>query len=125
MDVNSLKFDMCCAARLLYRFGMSVGVAGHLSVTVAENTMLVNRFGPSFATLTPADILTMDYNGKVLDHDPSVNPYVNETIQLHGGIGMTWEHPAHLYLKRAKADELALGTPGRHRTRLSTLVNLP
>ncbi|GAB3165189.1 acyl-CoA dehydrogenase family protein [Amycolatopsis stemonae] len=48
-----------------------------------------------------------------------------EAIQLHGGIGMTWEHPAHLYLKRAKADELALGTPGRHRARLADLVNLP
>lgn len=48
-----------------------------------------------------------------------------ECIQLHGGIGMTWEHPAHLYLKRAKADELALGTPGRHRARLAALVDLP
>jgi alkylation response protein AidB-like acyl-CoA dehydrogenase len=48
-----------------------------------------------------------------------------EAIQLHGGIGMTWEHPAHLYLKRAKADELALGTPGKHRARLADLVNLP
>ncbi|WAL69475.1 acyl-CoA/acyl-ACP dehydrogenase [Amycolatopsis cynarae] len=48
-----------------------------------------------------------------------------EAIQLHGGIGMTWEHPAHLYLKRAKSDELALGTPGRHRAALATLVDLP
>ncbi len=48
-----------------------------------------------------------------------------EAIQLHGGIGMTWEHPAHLYLKRAKADEIALGTPGRHRARLAELVDLP
>ncbi|WP_410592367.1 acyl-CoA dehydrogenase family protein [Amycolatopsis sp. lyj-23] len=48
-----------------------------------------------------------------------------EAIQLHGGIGMTWEHPAHLYLKRAKADEIALGTPGKHRARLAELVDLP
>ena len=48
-----------------------------------------------------------------------------EAIQLHGGIGMTWEHPAHLYLKRAKSDELALGTPGRHRAALAALVELP
>lgn len=47
-----------------------------------------------------------------------------ECIQLHGGIGMTWEHPAHLYLKRAKSDELALGTPGRHREALAELVDL-
>ncbi|TLW94842.1 acyl-CoA dehydrogenase [Saccharomonospora piscinae] len=48
-----------------------------------------------------------------------------EAVQLHGGIGMTWEHPVHLYLKRAKADELALGTPARHRAALATPANLP
>ncbi|ARZ66425.1 acyl-CoA/acyl-ACP dehydrogenase [Streptomyces sp. HU2014] len=48
-----------------------------------------------------------------------------ECVQLHGGIGMTWEHPAHLYLKRAKSAELALGTPGRHREALARLVDLP
>ncbi|WKX68749.1 acyl-CoA dehydrogenase family protein [Streptomyces sp. XD-27] len=49
----------------------------------------------------------------------------HECVQLHGGIGMTWEHPAHLYLKRAKSAEIALGTPGRHRARLADLVGLP
>jgi alkylation response protein AidB-like acyl-CoA dehydrogenase len=48
-----------------------------------------------------------------------------ECIQLHGGIGMTWEHPAHLYLKRAKTDSLAFGTADRHRLALATLVDLP
>lgn len=48
-----------------------------------------------------------------------------EALQLHGGIAMTWEHPAHLYLKRAKADQLALGAPGLHRDRLAALVDLP
>ena len=48
-----------------------------------------------------------------------------EAIQLHGGIGMTWEHPAHLYLKRAKADQIALGTSGFHRSQLAGLVDLP
>ena len=48
-----------------------------------------------------------------------------EAVQLHGGIGMTWEHPAHLYLKRAKADAIALGTAGRHRQLLAPLVDLP
>jgi alkylation response protein AidB-like acyl-CoA dehydrogenase len=48
-----------------------------------------------------------------------------ECIQLHGGIGMTWEYPAHLYLKRAKSDQLAFGTAYRHRARLAELVNLP
>ncbi len=48
-----------------------------------------------------------------------------ECIQLHGGIGMTWEYPAHLYLKRAKSDQLAFGTGYRHRARLAELMDLP
>ncbi|MEV0494997.1 acyl-CoA dehydrogenase family protein [Streptomyces atratus] len=48
-----------------------------------------------------------------------------ECIQLHGGIGMTWEHPAHLYLKRAKADSIAYGTAGRHREAIAELMELP
>jgi len=48
-----------------------------------------------------------------------------ECVQLHGGIGFTWEHPAHLYLKRAKADSIALGTADRHRARLAGLIDLP
>jgi ribulose-5-phosphate 4-epimerase/fuculose-1-phosphate aldolase len=86
MNVNGLKFDLCCAARLLFRFGLSVGNAGHLSITIGENRMLVNRYGPSFATMNPADVLTMDFAGNVLEHDPTVKPYVNETIHLHGVI---------------------------------------
>jgi alkylation response protein AidB-like acyl-CoA dehydrogenase len=48
-----------------------------------------------------------------------------ECVQLHGGIGFTWEHPAHLYLKRAKADSIAFGTASRHRARLAGLIDLP
>jgi alkylation response protein AidB-like acyl-CoA dehydrogenase len=48
-----------------------------------------------------------------------------ECVQLHGGLGFTWEHPAHLWLKRAKADQIALGTPDRHRAALADLVDLP
>lgn len=36
-------------------------------------------------------------------------------IQVHGGIGFTWEHPAHLYLRRARTDAQLLGTPASHR----------
>ncbi len=47
-----------------------------------------------------------------------------ECVQLHGGIGFTWEHPAHLYLKRAKSSAIALGTPDRHRAALAELIDL-
>ncbi|MFD9034993.1 acyl-CoA dehydrogenase family protein [Streptomyces sp. NPDC059567] len=48
-----------------------------------------------------------------------------ECVQLHGGIGMTWEHPAHLALKRAKSDQIALGSAGRHQDTVAELVGLP
>ena len=38
-----------------------------------------------------------------------------ETVHIHGGIGFTWEHPAHLYFKRAASSELLFGDPDRHR----------
>lgn len=47
-----------------------------------------------------------------------------EGIQLHGGIGITWEHPAHLHLKRAHADGQLFGTPARHRGRLETVLGI-
>jgi len=48
-----------------------------------------------------------------------------ECVQMHGGIGFTWEHPAHLYLKRAKADSIGFGTADAHRAALASLVDLP
>lgn len=48
-----------------------------------------------------------------------------EYVQLHGGIGFTWEHPAHLYLKRAKSSMLLFGGPDLHRAHLAGLIDLP
>ena len=45
-----------------------------------------------------------------------------ENIQIHGGIGFTWEHDAHLYFRRARADEQLLGDATVHRERLAVLL---
>jgi alkylation response protein AidB-like acyl-CoA dehydrogenase len=47
-----------------------------------------------------------------------------DTIQIHGGMGFTWEHPAHLYFKRAKASELLFGDAAHHRELLADRVGL-
>jgi alkylation response protein AidB-like acyl-CoA dehydrogenase len=47
-----------------------------------------------------------------------------DTIQIHGGMGFTWEHPAHLYFKRAKASEILFGDAAYHREVLASLVGL-
>jgi alkylation response protein AidB-like acyl-CoA dehydrogenase len=43
-------------------------------------------------------------------------------IQVHGGIGFTWEHDAHLYYRRAKSAEVMLGTPASHREMVADLL---
>jgi alkylation response protein AidB-like acyl-CoA dehydrogenase len=45
-------------------------------------------------------------------------------VQIFGGIGFTWEHDCHLYLRRAKTDELLNGTPAEHRHKIAALVGL-
>src|SRR5690606_35094102 len=48
-----------------------------------------------------------------------------EAVQLQGGIGVTREHPAHLYLRRAKGSARGLGAADRDRARIAELVDLP
>jgi alkylation response protein AidB-like acyl-CoA dehydrogenase len=47
-----------------------------------------------------------------------------QNIQVHGGIGFTWEHPAHLYYRRAKSNEQLFGGPAYHRERVLRLLDL-
>ena len=47
---------------------------------------------------------------------------LKDGIQIHGGIGYTWEHDLHLYLRRATADEYLFGTTDWHHERLADLV---
>ncbi len=47
-----------------------------------------------------------------------------ENIQVHGGIGFTWEHDAHIYLKRAKASSLLLGSPGHQRDSMGRALGM-
>jgi alkylation response protein AidB-like acyl-CoA dehydrogenase len=47
-----------------------------------------------------------------------------ENIQIHGGIGFTWEHPAHLYFKRARSSQLCYGDPAYHRELLAQRIGV-
>jgi alkylation response protein AidB-like acyl-CoA dehydrogenase len=48
---------------------------------------------------------------------------LQDCVQLHGGIGLTWEHDLHLYLRRALVDQSLFGTPADHRRRLTDLAS--
>ena len=85
VNLDQIKFDICCAARILFRAGMSAANAGHISVAIAPDRLLMNRFGPSFATLQRNDILTLDFHGNIIeDHTAEKNARLNETVELHG-----------------------------------------
>jgi alkylation response protein AidB-like acyl-CoA dehydrogenase len=80
----------------------------YAAAAVAEDSAEV----PALAALTQA------YASDVFFHVAA------ENIQIHGGIGFTWEHDAHLYFKRAKASELFLGDAAYHRERLAQRIGL-
>jgi alkylation response protein AidB-like acyl-CoA dehydrogenase len=96
-------------ADLWFEVGAATAVARYAADTCARGD----------ADAAAAAAIAQAYCGGVAVHA------AEECVQLHGGIGMTWEYPAHLYLKRAKSDQLALGTAYRHRARLAQLVGLP
>jgi alkylation response protein AidB-like acyl-CoA dehydrogenase len=51
---------------------------------------------------------------------PHATEMVQDCIQLHGGIGVTWEHDLHLYLRRTTVNRATYGTPEDHRDRMAT-----
>ncbi|MFC8823928.1 acyl-CoA dehydrogenase family protein [Streptomyces sp. NPDC057137] len=95
----------------------------HLWLEVVSARAAARNAADALATGSPdaplAVAVAQAYCGRVAVHA------AEECVQLHGGIGMTWEHPAHLYLKRAKSDEIALGSTGSHRDSLAALTGLP
>ena len=49
---------------------------------------------------------------------------IRDCLQMHGGIGLTWEHDIHLYLRRAVSNEQLWGSPAAHHERLCQLAGL-
>ena len=68
-----------------------------------------------------ADELVSVAKSYIGDHAPLV---VQDCVQLHGGIGLTWDHDLHLYLRRVVQDTALFGTPGEHRERLAAGLGL-
>jgi alkylation response protein AidB-like acyl-CoA dehydrogenase len=89
-----------------------------------EQATAAARYAAAALAAGDADIPVAVSTAQTFYSDVAVRA-AEEAIQLHGGIGMTWEYPLHLYVKRAKADQIALGTPGDHHARLAQIVDLP
>ena len=109
-------------AKTRYQFGRAIGsfqAVKHMCADMlleAESAVSAARFvAGSFAERTPSRIadlaLAQAYRSDAFVFVAATN------IQVHGGIGFTWEHPAHLYLRRARSDAQLLGSPSWHRER--------
>ncbi|BBX47527.1 acyl-CoA dehydrogenase family protein [Mycobacterium cookii] len=109
-------------AKTRYQFGRAIGsfqAVKHMCADMlleAESAVSAARFvAAAFAENAPSRIadlaLAQAYCSDAFVHVAATS------IQVHGGIGFTWEHPAHLYLRRARCDAQLLGSPSWHRER--------
>ena len=109
-------------AKTRYQFGRAIGsfqAVKHMCADMlleAESATSAARFvAGSFAEQAPSRVadlaLAQAYCSDAFVFVAATN------IQVHGGIGFTWEHPAHLYLRRARSDAQLLGSPSWHRER--------
>jgi alkylation response protein AidB-like acyl-CoA dehydrogenase len=116
--------------KLRHQFGRPVGsfqgVKHRLADLWVEVTQAraVARYAADCAATGDADLPVAAAMAQAFVSPVAVKA-AEEAVQLHGGIGFTWEHPVHLYLKRAKTCSVAYGTAERHRQSLATLVDLP
>jgi alkylation response protein AidB-like acyl-CoA dehydrogenase len=116
-------------AKMRYQFGRPIGSFQAIKHRCADLLMEVEslRSAVQYAAAAVAEdsaevpvvaALVKAYASDVFFHVTA------ENVQIHGGIGFTWEHDAHLYLKRAKASELFLGDASYHREHLATRIGL-
>jgi alkylation response protein AidB-like acyl-CoA dehydrogenase len=116
-------------AKLRYQFGRPIGSFQAIKHRCADLLMEVEslRSAVQYAAAAVAEdssevpvvaALVKAYASDIFFHVTA------ENIQIHGGIGFTWEHDAHLYFKRAKASELFLGDASYHREHLATRIGL-
>jgi alkylation response protein AidB-like acyl-CoA dehydrogenase len=91
-------------ADMLLRVESARAAVRHSAIAVANTPAEVPRLGP----------VVKSYCSE------AYSAVAAENIQIHGGIGFTWEHPAHLFFRRAKSSELLFGSPAYHRELLTT-----
>jgi alkylation response protein AidB-like acyl-CoA dehydrogenase len=118
-------------ARIRVQFGRTIGSfqavkhrCAEMAVDVdaarsaAYHAMSVAAKDPADGELEVAASIAHSYCSEAF------NRVAADCIQVHGGIGFTWEHPSHLYYRRAKSAELLFGSPAAHRRRLAGLLGV-
>jgi len=112
-----------------YAFGRVIGSYQALKHRLAEHLLAV-ECAEGIATglaqaldARSASASELASTAKAYIGDASVK-LVSDAIQMHGGIGMTWEHDLHLHLRRASTNRVIYGSPSEHRERLCKLAGV-
>jgi alkylation response protein AidB-like acyl-CoA dehydrogenase len=119
-------FDMTLEyIKLRRQFNREIGSFQAIKHRMADALMLVEmaRSGLDRITQGAAEDLTTDASVIKAWGSDSYVAITAEAIQLHGGVGFTWEHDAHLYFRRARFDAAFLGDAAFHRERVATLLD--
>jgi alkylation response protein AidB-like acyl-CoA dehydrogenase len=109
------------------QFGRAIGAYQAVSHTCAEmllrteNSRSATLYAAWTADAEPESLPLAASMAKAYTSDASWR-VVGDAIQVHGGIGFTWEHDLHLFLKRAKADAAMFGDARWHRERVADAV---
>ncbi|MBK3563289.1 MULTISPECIES: acyl-CoA dehydrogenase family protein [unclassified Streptomyces] len=130
VGVASRALDMAVEyAKVRHQFGRPIGSFQAVKHLLADVLLEVEsaRAAAHYALLAAAnedpDLPAVASLAKAFCSDACLQATA-ENIQVHGGIGFTWEHPAHLYLKRAKTSQLLFGDPAYHRELLARRIGL-
>ena len=106
------------------QFNREIGSFQAIKHRMADALMLVEmaRSGLERLTWAEAENLAADASVVKAWGSDSYKDVAAEAVQLHGGIGFTWEHDAHLYFRRARYDAAFLGDAPFHRERVAALL---
>ncbi|MGV0643707.1 acyl-CoA dehydrogenase family protein [Mycolicibacterium sp. XJ2546] len=106
------------------QFGRAIGSFQAVKHRCADMLVLVEgaRSAVQHAAEVPDDDLSVAASVAKLSCSEAFLQVALDNMRIHGGIGFTWEHDAHLYVRRAKASQLIFGSPDHHAQRLATLV---
>ena len=123
-------FDLTLAyAKQRVQFGRPIGSFQAVKHRLADMFTLLESarsasYAAAFAATASGHELTVAASRAKAYCSEAFTTIAGEAIQLHGGIGITWEHPVHLYFKRAHATSQVFGTPAWHRRRYARAVGL-
>ncbi|WP_122817828.1 acyl-CoA dehydrogenase family protein [Nocardioides pantholopis] len=114
-------------ARTRRQFGRQIGSFQAVKHRLADMLVAVEHarstaYHAAWALATGSDDPALAVSIAQATCSPALSRVAADTIQLHGGIGFTWEHQAHLYFKRAAADAALLGTTEAHRDRVARVA---